>query len=116
MNKNVLTREVVFLTNEKIMGIGTRIKEARKAKGIASKDFASCLGIGKDQLSRIENGKTVCKLDYLYIITQYLDVSLEYLVYGENEDVTIKEVNELLKGKKLVDLRRALKVLKALFE
>ena len=104
------------MTDERVMEMGTRIKEARKAKGIASKDIASCLGIGKDQLSRIENGKTVCKLDHLYIITQYLDVSLEYLVYGENEDVTIKEVNELLKGKKLVDLRRALKVLKALFE
>ena len=26
-------------------------------------------------IDRIENGKTVCKLDHLYIITQYMDVS-----------------------------------------
>lgn len=116
MNKNVLTREVELLTEDSMRSIGGRIQEARIAKGIMAKDFAGCLGIGKDQLSRIENGKTVCKLEHLYIITQYLDVSLEYLVYGKNEEVTIKEINELLKGKKLSDVRRALKVLKALFE
>ena len=116
MNNNVLTREVSLLTDERVLEIGERIKRARIAKGIQSKDFASCLGIGKDQLSRIENGKVACKLEYLYIITQYLDVTLEYLVYGETETFTIKEISELLKDKNLSDVRRALKVLKALFE
>lgn len=116
MNNNVLTREVELLNEESIRGIGQRIQEARIAKGVQAKDFADCLGIGKDQLSRIENGKVPCKLEYLYIIPQYLDVSIEYLVYGRTENECMKELNSILKGKSIAQLRMAIRVVKALFE
>lgn len=81
-----------------------------------AKDFADCLGIGKDQLSRIENGKVPCKLEYLYIIPQYLDVSVEYLMYGETETGYLKDLYDILKGKSIGQLRMAVRVVKALFE
>lgn len=76
---------IKLLTDEVIYEMGKRIQDERRKKGYKAIDFADMIGIGKDQLSRIENGKVPCKLEYLYVITQLLQVPVDYLMFGEQE-------------------------------
>jgi ribosome-binding protein aMBF1 (putative translation factor) len=62
--------------------IGKRIQETRIAKGFAGVDVAACLGIGKNQLSRIENGKANCTVPQLFILSQLLGCSVDFLLFG----------------------------------
>lgn len=85
---------IKLLTDEVIYEMGKRIQDERRKKGYKAIDFADMIGIGKDQLSRIENGKVVCKLEYLYTITQFLQVSMDYLMFGEQEKEEEEEEEE----------------------
>lgn len=51
-----MEREVKLFTEDTMKDMGKRIQDARKNKGFKAIDFADIIGIGKDQLSRIENG------------------------------------------------------------
>jgi len=62
--------------------IGQRIQEARLAKRIAGVEVAVYLGIGKNQLSHIENGKVNCTTPQLYVLAQLLDCSVENILFG----------------------------------
>lgn len=50
--------------------IGQRIQEARFAKGIAGVEVVAYLGIGKNQMSRIETGKANFIILQLYVLAQ----------------------------------------------
>ena len=63
--------------------IGQRIQEARLAKGIAGVEVAAYLEIGKNQMSRIENGKANCTIPQLYVLAQLLECSVEYILFGK---------------------------------
>lgn len=63
--------------------VGQRIQEARLTKGIAGVEVAAYLGIGKNQMSRIENGKANCTIPQLYVLSQLLDCSVDYLMFGK---------------------------------
>lgn len=63
--------------------IGQRIQEARLTKGIAGVEVAAYLGIGKNQMSRIENGKANCTIPQLYVLAQLLDCSVDYFMFGK---------------------------------
>lgn len=89
-----MTENYLF-TNEDMKAIGNRIQEERKKKGIKAIDFADVIGIGKDQLSRIENGKVTCKLEYLFVIAKYLEVSSDYLLYGKTSYDAQQMLNNL---------------------
>ena len=80
-----MEREVKLFTEDTMKDMGKRIQDARKNKGFKAIDFADIIGIGKDQLSRIDNGRVVCKLEYIYVIAQYLEISTDYLLYGKEK-------------------------------
>ena len=61
-----------YFTDDAMRNMGKRIQEERKKKGYKAIDFADIIGIGKDQLSRIENGKVPCKIEYVYTIASTL--------------------------------------------
>ena len=82
-----MNKEIQLLSDEKIREMGKRIKDKRKEKGFKAIDFADIIGIGKDQISRIENGKLPCKTEYLYIMSQVLEVSVDYLMFGNRGDI-----------------------------
>lgn len=88
-----MEREVELFTEEVMKEMGRRIQNARKKKGFKAIDFADIIGIGKDQLSRIENGRVECKLEYIFVIAQYVDKSADYLLFGKEES---KESNGLI--------------------
>ena len=79
--------EIRLFSDEVVKEIGKRIQDCRKKKGIKAIDFAAMIGIGKDQLSRIENGRVPCKVEYLFMIGQYLEVDVNYLLYGNKNHI-----------------------------
>ncbi len=110
-----MSKEIQILSEEKIKEMGRRIKNKRKEKGYKAIDFADIIGVGKDQLSRIENGKLPCKTEYLFIMSQVLDVSVDYLMFGSGND-TVDEL-AVIAYKIPADLRgKAKKILEALAE
>lgn len=78
--------EIKLFTDNVICEMGMRIQKERRKKGFKAIDFADIIGIGKDQLSRIENGKVPCKIEYLYVIAQLLQVSVDFIMFGKNKD------------------------------
>lgn len=61
-----MKENINLFTEQTMRDMGKRIQEERKNKGFKAIDFADIIGIGKDQLSRIENGRVVCKLEYIH--------------------------------------------------
>lgn len=104
-----------LFTESVMKTIGERIKTARKTKGYKAIDFADIIGIGKDQLSRIENGKVPCKTEYLFVISQLLDISVDYLMFG---NVLGSDIEELVKivGNKENRIRKIKQIAYIIFE
>lgn len=94
--------------------LGQRIQETRIQKGIKALDMAVELNISKDQYSRIENGRSVCSTQKLYQIAQHLDVSVDYLLFGEQEEGLIVQICVLLSGKNVKELERIKRVVEAI--
>ncbi len=86
-----------YFTENDMKGMGKRIQNLRKSKGIKAIDFADIIGVGKDQLSRIENGKVVCKTEYLFTIARQLEITTDYLLYGDdfNKEKTAYAIMDL---------------------
>lgn len=67
--------------------VGMRIKEARKNKGMTQCGLSLCLDYTSErQLQRIESGETSCSVDKLMEISQILDVSADYLLFGTDRN------------------------------
>ena len=95
--------------------IGQRIREVRKSKGIKSVDLAAQLNLSADQYCRIESGKSTCSLKNLYLISQYLQVSTDYILFGRKKYDTLLKIVEILNGKSEREVDKARRVLEALF-
>jgi transcriptional regulator with XRE-family HTH domain len=81
--------------------LGTRIRELRKAKGIAQEQLAEVLGIEQQYMSRIELGKSYPSLDRLTRIAEVLKVSLPSLFefdHLENEVQRVEQIEEMLRN------------------
>lgn len=124
MTTGITRTNIVDFTNKKVVRfgqenqieVGQRIQNRRKELGISATDFAWCIGIGKDMLSRIETGKNPCKMENLYVISQYLDVSADYLLFGERNCQMRDKISEILCALSDRQLSKAKKVLEAVFE
>ncbi len=92
--------EVTYFDNEQIKQMGKRIKECRKKKKLTQSQLADILGISTDQVSNIELGKSACKTDHIYLLTQVLDISADYLLKGnvmlEYYDVTGEQITNVV--------------------
>lgn len=98
-----MEKEVKLFTEDVMKDMGKRIQDARKKKGYKAIDFADIIGIGKDQLSRIETGRAACKIDYLFVTSQYLEVSCDFLMFGgEDIMVNVQECDDKAAKKKQI--------------
>ncbi len=70
------------MTDEDIVDIGYRIREARKKAGMSQRELAEYFAISRDHMCRIEKGKRVCKTEFLFEIAQLFGVSVDYLLFG----------------------------------
>lgn len=71
--------------------IGTKIKTARKAKGLSRKELAAQVNLSISTIQHIENDNRMPSLESLYNISRVLKRSLDYFV----EDRYIVEHDEL---------------------
>ena len=65
-------------------------------------EFASYLGIAKNQMSGIESVKANCTIPQLYCIAQILDCSADFLLFGEEHMNYSPEMVELVNNLKMV--------------
>ena len=99
-----------------MLNVGVRIQEKRNQQCIKAIDFAELLGISKDQLSRIENGRAVCRTEHLYVIAQYLEVSVDYLLFGNKYEQQKKELLEATENMKTKELEKVIRIVKIMKE
>ena len=59
------------------------LKEIRKKKGFSQLKVAMDLSISREALSYYENGKRSPDIQMLLILSDYFDVSIDYLIRGK---------------------------------
>ena len=64
---------------------GERVREARCRAGLTQDKLARAVGVAKNMVSYWENGHKMPGLLNIYKLTQVLNVSADYLVFGEEE-------------------------------
>ena len=60
------------------------LRAIRKKKGYTQLKVAMDLSISREALSYYENGKRSPDLQMLLLLSQYFDVSVDYLITGKN--------------------------------
>ena len=68
---------------------GERIRQLRIHNGYTQEELSGLLNMDRSYYSRIESGKRGCSVDVLVHLSELLDVSLDYLVFGANRCNTI---------------------------
>lgn len=111
-----MNTNIILFTEEEMKAIGKRIQNERKKKGFKAIEFADIIGIGKDQLSRIENGKVPCKVEYLFVIAQLLNVSTDYLLFGKSYIVEAELLNSLWSNMSENNRKKAMKIIELMME
>ncbi len=69
---------------EKKEEVGERLKKAREARGLKQKDLAVILGMNRSNISRMESGNVMPKIDTLLKIKETLHISIDWLLTGQS--------------------------------
>lgn len=62
------------------VGMGRKIKKARKSAGISGADLAKKLGVSQQQVSRYELGQTPMTISMVIMISHALNLSINELL------------------------------------
>jgi transcriptional regulator with XRE-family HTH domain len=68
---------------EKKKDVGERIKKAREARGLKQKELADILDMNRSNISRMESGYVMPKIDTLLKIKDTLHISIDWLLTGQ---------------------------------
>lgn len=92
--------------------LGERIRKLREKKNKTQAYFADILYISPSYLALIEAGKRIPNLDVLIHISQLTDVSIDYLIFGDdpNSDTLQLTFERLNKSYSDDKVRRALRL------
>lgn len=72
---------------DKTETFGLRLNKCRKSKNLTQEDIAEYLNVGKNTVSRYENGERTPDFETLLKLAEYFNTSVSYLV-GETDDPT----------------------------
>ena len=64
-----------------------RIEEIRKEQGIRQEEFAKCMGVSRQTISSLENGRYNPSITLAYKIAKYFDMSIEEVFIFDEEDL-----------------------------
>lgn len=64
-----------------------RIEEIRKQKGIRQEEFAKSLGVSRQTISSLENGRYNPSILLAYKIATYFDMTIEEVFCFDEEDL-----------------------------
>ena len=73
------------------------LKEIRKKKKLSQLKVAMDLSISREVISYYENGKRSPDVDMLLILSNYFNVSIDYLIKGEEFNNKGKSRKEIIK-------------------
>ncbi|MBQ1370237.1 MAG: helix-turn-helix transcriptional regulator [Clostridia bacterium] len=62
-----------------------RIEEVRAARGIRQEDFAKAMGVSRQTISSLENGRYNPSIMLAYKIAKYFDMTIEEVFLFEEE-------------------------------
>ena len=92
------------------MKIGERLKELRNKKKITQVDLANKLYVTDKTISSWESNRTEPSLEILVNISEILDCSVGYLIYGDNPKSDIEtEIKVKISEKEYKELIQLLK-------
>ena len=63
-----------------------RIEEIRKERGIRQDEFAKLMGVSRQTISSLENGRYNPSITLAYKIAKYFDMSIEDIFIYEGEE------------------------------
>ena len=64
-----------------------RIEEIRKERGIRQEDFAKSMGVSRQTISSLENGRYNPSIILAYKIAQYFEMTIEDVFVFEEDDL-----------------------------
>ena len=85
------------------MTFGERLYELRKNKNISQEELAELLDVSRQSISKWENDKAYPEMTRLLFMSEYFDVSLDYLMRGADSD---ESNNDLTVGYKAQNMLR----------
>ena len=71
--------------------IGIFLKSLRKEKGKTQEEIAEIFGVSSRSVSRWENGKTMPDLTILVDLSDYYDVDIKEIIYGERKNEEMEQ-------------------------
>lgn len=77
-----------------MVSTGTRIRQLRNSHNLTSEQLGKIAGVSKAAVSQWESDKTEPSARAIANIARYFKVSADYLLFGENPPVEIKEEPE----------------------
>ncbi len=81
------------MKKKEIKAMADRIKFSRKKLGYTQESFCEVIGISIGSYAKIENAFQKPSLDTLIKISERLNVSLDYLVFGEGDKVNTSNID-----------------------
>ena len=76
------------------MTFGQRLYELRRNKSISQEEFAELLDVSRQSISKWENDKAYPEMTRLLFMSDYFDVSLDYLMRGTEASRSKQEKNK----------------------
>ena len=64
-----------------------KIEEIRKERGIRQEDFAKSMGVSRQTISSLENGRYNPSITLAYKIAKYFGMTIEEVFVFEDEDL-----------------------------
>ncbi len=76
-------------------GVGQRLRQFRKKKGLSQGEFAAYFDIGRANYSRIEKGEVFPNVFTLNVLKKHFDISLNWLLSNEGDMYVTAEEEQL---------------------
>lgn len=84
------------MIGETYMTFGERLYELRKQAGLSQEELAEMLDVSRQSVSKWESDKGYPEMTRLIFLSDYFDISLDYLVRGvEKEDVSRQQTEQI---------------------
>lgn len=64
-----------------------RIEEIRKERGVCQEEFAKLMGVSRQTISSLENGRYNPSITLAYKIAKYFNMAIEEVFIFEEEDL-----------------------------
>lgn len=84
------------------MTFGERLYELRNKKNISQEELAEVLDVSRQSVSKWENDKAYPEMTRLLFMSDYFDVSLDYLMRGIDKENKDEKVTEKYKTKNIL--------------